>query len=54
MRGLVHPNQNVLTHPKTACAGQSIDGEAVARAEPAIAEGEPDFQERGPRGSGKN
>jgi hypothetical protein len=28
---------------RTVCAGQSIDGEVVARAEPAIADGEPGF-----------
>ena len=32
------------SQPRTACAGQLIDGEAVARAEPAIADGEPDFR----------
>jgi polyisoprenoid-binding protein YceI len=36
------------TQPRTVCAGQSIDGEVVARAEPAIADGEPGFRGRGP------
>ena len=36
--------------PRTACAGQLIDGEVVARAETAIADGEPGFQGRGPVG----
>ena len=31
------------TQPRAACAGQSIDGEVVARAEPAIADGEAGF-----------
>ena len=41
------------TQPKTACADQSIDGEAVAYAEPAVADGEPGFRRRGPRRNGK-
>ena len=53
MRGLVHPGQNVLTQPGTACAGQLIDGEVVARAEPALADGEPGSRGRGPPGNGK-
>src|SRR6266849_2374759 len=39
--------------PRTVCARQSIDGEVVARAEPAIADGEPGFRGRGPPGNGK-
>jgi hypothetical protein len=35
------------TKPKTACAGQSIDGEVVARAEPAADDGEPDLKNEG-------
>src|SRR6516162_8723798 len=34
--------------PRTACAGPSIDGEVVARAEPAIVDGELGSQGRGP------
>jgi hypothetical protein len=45
--------ETFVTQPRTACAGQSIDGEVVARAEPAIVDGEPDFLGRGPRGSAK-
>jgi len=45
-------DQNVRNATRTACAGQLIDGEVVARAEPAIADGEPDFLGRGPRESG--
>jgi hypothetical protein len=41
------------TQPRTACAGQLIDGEVVARAEPAIADGEPGSRGRGPPGNGK-
>jgi prolyl oligopeptidase len=41
MSGLVHPDQHVRNATQTACAGQLIDGEVVARAEPAIADGEP-------------
>src|SRR4029077_20978442 len=41
------------TQPRTACAGQSIDGEVVARAETAIADGEPGSRGRGPPGNGK-
>ena len=41
------------TQPRTACAQQSIDGEVVGRAEPAIADGEPGSRGRGPRGNGK-
>ena len=41
------------TQPRTACAGQSIDGEVVARAEPAIGDGEPGSRGRGPPGNGK-
>jgi len=41
------------TQPKTPCAGQSIDGEVVARAEPAIVDEELGFRGRGLRGSGK-
>jgi CubicO group peptidase (beta-lactamase class C family) len=48
MSGLVHPDQNVRNATKTACAGQLIDGEVVARAEPAIADGEPGSRGRGP------
>src|SRR5882762_7289184 len=36
------------TQPRTVCARQSIDGEVVARAAPAIADGEPGFRGRGP------
>src|SRR6516162_8411802 len=39
--------------PRTVCAGQSIDGEVVARAEPAIVDGEPGSQGQAPHGSGK-
>jgi hypothetical protein len=38
------------TRPRTACAGQLID--VVARAEPAIAEGEPGSRGRGPPENG--
>jgi len=41
------------TQPRTACAGQLIDGEVVARAEPAIADGERGSRGRGPPGNGK-
>ncbi|MHB8503912.1 MAG: RHS repeat-associated core domain-containing protein [Candidatus Acidiferrales bacterium] len=37
--------------PRTVCARQSIDGEAVARAEPAMADGELGFRGRGPPGT---
>src|SRR5260370_13886787 len=50
MSGLVHPDQNVLNATQ---AGQSIDGEVVARAEPAIADGGPGSRGRGPPGNGK-
>src|SRR5208283_6095201 len=53
MRGFLHPDQTFSTQPRTACAGQSIDGEVVARAEPAIADGEPGSRRRGPPGNGK-
>ena len=53
MRGFLHPDQNVLNATQTAFAGQSIAGDVVARAEPTIVDGEPGFQGRGPRGSGK-
>src|SRR5205807_2863896 len=43
-RGFLHPDSKFSTPPRTACAGQSIDGEAVAPAEPAIADGETGFQ----------
>src|SRR5467141_1595862 len=52
--GCLHPDQHILNAPRTVCTGQSIDGEVVARAEPAIADGEPGFQGRGPPGNGKN
>jgi len=39
------PERSQHNH-RTACAGQSVDGEVVARAEPAIADGEPGFQGR--------
>src|ERR1700730_14635629 len=39
--------------PRTACAGQSIDGEAFSRAELAIADGEPGFRGRGLPGNDK-
>ena len=41
------------TQPRTACGGQSIVGEDVARAEPTIADGEPGFRGRDPPGNGK-
>jgi len=47
MSGLVHPDQHVRNATQNSCAGQLIDGEVVARAEPAIADGEPGS--RGPR-----
>jgi hypothetical protein len=53
MSGLVHPDQNVLSATQNSLCRQSIDGEVVARAEPAIADGEPGFQGRGPHGNGK-
>ena len=53
MSGLVHPDQNFATQPRTACAGQLIGGEVVARAEPAIADEEPGSRGRGPPGNGK-
>ena len=40
-------------NPEQLLQWQLIDGEVVARAEPAIADGEPGSQRRGPRGSGK-
>jgi hypothetical protein len=43
-RGLVHPDQNARTQPKTACPRQSIDGEVVGSATPAIVDEEPGFQ----------
>ena len=46
-------DQNVRNATRTACAGQLIDGEVVARAEPAIADGEPGSRGRGPPGNGK-
>jgi hypothetical protein len=52
MSGLVHPDQHVRTQPRTACAGQLIDGEVVAHAAPAIADGEPGSRGRGPPGNG--
>src|ERR1700730_18227618 len=39
--------------PKTACAGQSIDGEVVWRAGLAVADGEASFRGRDPSGNGK-
>jgi hypothetical protein len=53
MSGLVHPAKTFSTQLRTACAGQLIDGEVVARAEPAIADGEPGSRGRGPPGNGK-
>src|SRR6516165_7165394 len=53
-RGFLHPDQSVSTPPRTACAGQSIECEAVARATRAVAGGEPSFRGRGPRGSEKS
>src|SRR4029077_1320287 len=52
MSGLVR-TRTFATQPRTACAGQLIDGEDVARAEPAIADGEPSSRGRGPPGNGK-
>jgi len=53
-RGFLHPDEIVLNATQTSlCAAQSIDGEVVARAEPAIADGEPGSLGRGPRGNGK-
>jgi hypothetical protein len=49
-RGCLHPDQHILNATQNSCAGQSIDGEVVARAEPAIADGEPGFRGRGPPG----
>jgi hypothetical protein len=50
MSGLVHRASTFATQPRTACAGQLIDGEVVARAEPAIADGELGSRGRGPNG----
>src|SRR5215471_15801679 len=52
-RGFLHPDQNILKATQNTFAGESIDGEVVARAEPAIVDGEPGSQGRGPYGSGK-
>jgi hypothetical protein len=42
MRGFLHPARTFSTQPRAACTGQLIDGEVVARAEPAIADGRGD------------
>ena len=49
MRGFPTRTRRFSTPPRTACTGQSIDGEVVARAEPAVADAEPGF--RGTRSS---
>src|SRR5664279_3917391 len=53
MRGFLPRTRRFATQPRTACAGRSIDGEVVARVKPAIADAEPGFRGRGPRGNGK-
>src|ERR1700746_579916 len=52
-RGFLRSDQNILNATQNTFAGQTIDGEVVARAEPAIVDEEPGFRGRGPRGSGK-
>ena len=51
MSGWSTRTRTFATQPRTACAGQLIDGEVVARAEPAIADGEPGSRGRSPPGT---
>jgi hypothetical protein len=47
-KGPKRQNRRFATQPRTACARQSIDGEVVARAPPAMADAEPGFRGGGP------
>jgi hypothetical protein len=53
MRGLPTRTRTFSTQPRTARAGQLIDGEVVACAEQAIADVEPGSRGRGPLGNEK-
>jgi hypothetical protein len=50
-RDFLHPDQNILNATQNSLCGPAIECEVVARAEPAIAGGEPSFRGRGPPGS---
>jgi len=53
-RGFLHPDQNVLNATQNSLCRAVIECEAVARAKRAVADGEPSFRGRGPRGSEKS